>query len=75
MNFVGSSLKERWKTKFHVAFVPVLFLFFPLIVPFASFNAFVSCQNSKINICKKDFMWDQLEEKCTIVSVCVYAKV
>lgn len=28
MNFVGSSLKEQWQTKFHVALAPVLFLFF-----------------------------------------------
>lgn len=46
-------------------------IFFPVIVPFASFSAFVSCQNSQINICKNDFMWDQLEKKCTIISVYV----
>lgn len=65
MNFVGSSLKEGWQTKFHVAFQFYSY-FSPFIVPFASFSAFVSCQNSQINICKKDFMWDELEKNAQL---------
>lgn len=51
-------------------------IFFPVIVQFASFSAFGSCQNSQINICKKDFIWNQLETNARyFLCVRVYIKV
>lgn len=51
------------------------FFFFSVIVQFASFSVFGPCQNSQINIWKKQFYVESATNKCTIVLwVCMYPK-
>lgn len=61
MDFVGSCLKvmaNKLSRGFGSSPIPTLF---SVIVQFASFSACGPCQSSQTNVCKNNFMWNQLQ--------------